>query len=73
MRWFAFVLGALLIAVAFLAFLGFEPVLTREIVDLGPLEVTERVPLAPVIGVVGLAAGLALLAVGAAAAVRDEP
>ena len=73
MRWFAFVLGAVLIAVAILAFLGFEPLTTREIADFGPIEVTkqERVPLGPVLGVVGLAAGLALLAVGAAAT-REE-
>jgi hypothetical protein len=78
MRWFAVILGVLLVALGIWAVMGgsLSFVETREVLDAGPIEINardrERVPLSPVVAVVGLAGGLALLAVGASAASRRE-
>jgi hypothetical protein len=78
MRWFAVILGVLLVALGIWAVMGgsLSFVETREVIDAGPISVNARdresVPLSPVVAVVGLAGGLALLAVGASAASRRE-
>ncbi len=64
MRWFAAILGGILIGIGVWALLGGAITF---------VETYERVALAPVVALVGVLGGLALLAVGVSAAGREVP
>ena len=61
----------LVLGVLSLAYQGINYTRERNVVDLGPLQVTtetrERIPLPPILGGLALAGGVALLAMGARA------
>ncbi len=67
----AVVIGVILIVIGIvaLALQGITVVTGRQVLDLGPLSITQKerrtIPLPPILGVVVVAAGVALVVVGA--------
>jgi hypothetical protein len=64
------IVGAILLAAGILALVyqGISYTTSEEVVDIGPLEVreqdTESIPLPPIVGVIGILAGVGLIVAG---------